>query len=210
MSAKHSIDESRLTIIGERHNGKGWVYKCRCTCGSVREYLRGNIVGGLSLSCGCLQRQRTSEANKKRFTHGHTRAGNLSAAYRCWSAIRRRCGYKKGEHYARYGGRGIRVCERWMKFENFFADMGEPPPGMTIERKNNDGPYSKGNCRWATAKEQARNRSNNRMVTFRGVAKCLSEWAAEMGLRVDTVWGRLARGWSVEKALTTPARKMRK
>ena len=106
--------------------------------------------------------------------------------------------------YHRYGGRGIRVCERWLKYENFKADMGEPPEGMTLERIDNNGPYSPENCRWATRTEQNNNTRSNRMLTFRGKTQTIMQWAREIGVSFQVLWYRIARGWSVDRALTTP------
>ena len=111
-----------------------------------------------------------------------------------------------GEQYARYGGRGIKVCKRWDKFENFLADMGNPPKGMTLDRIDNDGDYKKSNCRWATAVEQQSNKSTNRRITLKGKTQTLSQWCRELGLPKGVVSNRIHRGWSEEKALITPVR----
>lgn len=214
MSAKHSTIPAgsrfgRLEVIGPETRRKGGIcMPCRCDCGAVREFLAANLRHGRSRSCGCLQRERTSAANTVRTTtHGHTKGGRPSKAYMLWSRMRRRCDYEKGDNYANYGGRGIKVCDRWSGengFANFFADMGEPPAGMSLDRIDPNGDYSKENCRWTTPKGQARNRRNNRLITFRDETKCLAEWAETYGHHTRTVWCRLSNGWSVEKALTTP------
>lgn len=117
-----------------------------------------------------------------------------------------RCYDSNAANYDRYGGRGIKVCERWHKFENFYADMGDKPKGLSIDRyPNNDGDYEPPNCRWATDSEQNRNRSNNRMLEMDGRAQLLVDWSMETGLSVQVIRARLQRGWSIKDALTLKA-----
>lgn len=121
--------------------------------------------------------------------------------------MRQRCENPKDEHYPDYGGRGIRVCERWQTYENFLEDMGAKPERMTLDRVRVEGHYEPGNCRWATVTEQNRNKRTNRMVTFRGETKCVAEWASAFGVSRNIILYRLDTGWSVEDALTTPKRR---
>jgi hypothetical protein len=112
-----------------------------------------------------------------------------------------RCRDKCYRSFHRYGGRGIRVCRRWSKFENFLTDMGEPPKGHSLERKNNDGHYEPHNCRWATSPEQSRNRTGVQMITYQGRTMCLKDWASELGINYATLRFRVTRrGWPVEVA----------
>jgi hypothetical protein len=116
--------------------------------------------------------------------------------------MKQRCNYQKHEQFSLYGGRGIKVCKRWNdSFENFFADMGEKPPGATIERIDNDGDYTPKNCRWASDAEQARNRRSTIIVERNGVAKCVKDWCDELGLNADRVYGRIRRGEAPLEAL---------
>jgi hypothetical protein len=125
--------------------------------------------------------------------------------HKVWRNIFWRCTSPAYRWYHRYGGRGIKICERWLKFENFLADMGpRPGPGYTIERKDNDKDYTPGNCCWATQKEQQRNRGNNRRLTLGDRTQVLAAWAEEVGLLPATLLRRLEKGWSVERALMTP------
>jgi hypothetical protein len=118
-----------------------------------------------------------------------------------------RCYNPKDINYLRYGGRGITVCDRWRdSFTNFLADMGECPKRLTLDRIDNDGNYEAGNCRWATPKQQQRNKRYNLVLTHNGRTQCLKAWAEETGLNYNTLHGRLRNGWSVSEALTTPAR----
>lgn len=119
-----------------------------------------------------------------------------------------RCTKPSNCNWKRYGARGITVCERWMKYENFLADMGERPSVKhSIERIDNSGHYEPGNCRWATAKEQANNRRDTVRLTYKGETKCLTTWAAELGYSQGCLKYRLKNGWTVEKTLSTPVRK---
>lgn len=122
--------------------------------------------------------------------------------YACWDAMKRRCYSPNNKEYFRYGARGISVCERWMKFEHFVEDMGERPKGLTLERKNNDGNYEPGNCRWATRAEQSRNTRHTVLLTFKGKTMCMADWAKEFGMLPNTLGGRIRSGWPVERALT--------
>jgi len=126
--------------------------------------------------------------------------------YSSWSSMRRRCDNKNAPHYHRYGGRGITYQENWNKFENFFADMGiMPEPGLTLERIDNDGNYTKENCRWATRKEQTRNRGGKnatRLYTFDGKTMCVADWAQEIGISRQALLKRLNKGWPLEIALS--------
>lgn len=126
--------------------------------------------------------------------------------------MKKRCYNKKFKFYYNYGGRGIKVCDRWNEsFENFLADMGPCPKDMTLERKENDGNYCPENCKWASRKEQCRNMRTNRMITFRGETLCSAEWAERLDIKRATIEARLdVYGYSVERALTEPLQKDRK
>jgi hypothetical protein len=130
------------------------LWECRCDCGAERVVRGGDLRSGHSTSCGCRSRELFVERNTK---HGHARRGNLTQAYHCWVSMHQRCDNPRNRNYANYGGRGITVCERWKTFVNFLADMGEPPPGMSLDRVDNNGNYEKSNCRWTTRIQQNRN-----------------------------------------------------
>ena len=121
--------------------------------------------------------------------------------------MRSRCENPKDKDFPQYGGRGIFVCERWQSFENFHSDMGDRPPGLTIERINNDGPYAPDNCRWATQAEQAQNKRTARFLTYEGRTMRLREWALATDIPLQTIASRLRSGWSPEDALATTRRR---
>jgi hypothetical protein len=102
------------------------------------------------------------------------------------------------------------VCERWQAFENFYADMGDVPPGKTLERKDVNGHYEPSNCVWATPIEQGNNTRSNRILAHAGKTQTIATWARETGIKAGRIWLRIAAGWPVEKALTTPVRKMKR
>lgn len=126
--------------------------------------------------------------------------------YRAWQNMRTRTNNPRFKDWMLYGGRGIKCCQRWGSFENFFADLGpKPTPAHSLDRIDSDGHYEPGNCRWATPKQQARNwKSRNRLLTFHGETLPLSAWAERLGCRRELIRDRLAMGWTVERALSTP------
>lgn len=187
-------------VLSRAQNGDrgGTRWLCRCDCGTERVVPGVTLRGDRTHSCGCLK----SEQNVARSTkHGHSNTRETSSTYYSWAAMLQRCGNKKHKDYPRYGGRGIRVCERWLKFVNFLADMGEKPVGHTIERKDNDGDYEPGNCRWATSVAQANNKSNNRVLQYDGERRTLSQWARKLRISPSSLADRLKQG-SLSDALS--------
>lgn len=190
----------RLLVLSEsserRNRESCWI--CLCECGNEFVTSGCSLRNGGTKSCGCLRSEHSRTVNIR---HGkkHTRV------YRIWTGMWNRCRNPNAKDFARYGGSGITVCKRWQTFENFLSDMGEPCSGLTIERKENSKGYCKSNCVWATRTEQARNRKNNVILTFNGESLCISEWAERLGVNKCLISKRLARGWSIERTLGTPA-----
>ncbi len=183
------------------------LWLCICDCGKTIVVRGNNLTSSNTKSCGCFQKDRTVEINT---THGHGKKGQRPKIYKSWHKMIQRCINPNHKAYHNYGGRGITVCKRWRKFENFLEDMGEHPgKEYSIDRIDNNGNYCKSNCRWVTRKEQNRNKRNNHLITYNGKTQCISAWAEELGIGASVLWYRL-KHWSVKKALTTPVRKRRK
>lgn len=149
----------------------------------------------------------TASPNFTTLRHGHARDGAMSPTYKSWQSMIGRCCRPHVHGYKNYGGRGIRVCERWMTFDHFLADMGErPSTEHTLDRKDVNGHYEPGNVRWAHKSEQANNRRVTIRLTFRGETLPIAEWCRRLGLNRRVVSQRIASGWSHEAALATPVR----
>lgn len=176
----------RLTVLHETQRTPRTKWLCRCSCGAMHETLSASLVHGRTTSCGCFRREVTTFRNT---THG--RYG--SPTYVSWNAMWQRCTNPAREAYQYYGARGIRVCRRWESFENFRTDLGERPPGLTLERRDSNKGYNKDNCYWATSAEQAMSRRSVRYMTHRGTTKCLRDWAKHLGFSVSGLTRRLSR-----------------
>ncbi len=196
----------RLTVLrlcGKDKHGKP-MWLCRCVCGNETSVRASPLRRGKSRSCGCLARDETVARSR---THGMTG----TPEYDTWRRMKQRCYDETIEGYPHYGGRGIRVCDRWVdSFENFLADMGtRPGPGFTIEREDVNGHYEPTNCVWATVTEQNRNKRTNVHITAYGKTQLAADWSRETGLSHTTISDRLNRGWDPERAVT-PIRRQEK
>jgi hypothetical protein len=194
----------RLVVIRELASVKSpngtvnRMVECRCDCGTVGNFRLPSLRNGKTKSCGCL----AIEVRRDRATvHG----GTGTAEHKVWLGMKRRCADLSDENY---GGRGIRVCQRWLEYAAFLEDMGQrPSPKHSIDRyPNQNGNYEPGNCRWATAKEQGRNTRANVIVEHDGESLCIAEWAERFGISPVMLGGRLEAGWEFSAAVSTPAR----
>ena len=192
-----------LTVLA-RCPGKGTVrWSCRCVCSGLVSVRSGHLTDGTTLSCGCMRNSLISARNTR---HGEASSGQRPASleYVTWRAIIARCEEATSISYRYYGARGISVCVRWRaSFSAFLADVGRrPSPRHSLDRfPNRDGNYEPGNVRWATQKQQQRNKSSNHRVLFRGEELCLSELAERCGVLQGTIAQRLRLGWTIEEAV---------
>lgn len=177
----------------------GWrdFWLCRCDCGKESTVMTFSLVNGSSKSCGCFGK----EVRRTACTiHG----GIHKIEYGNWRGMLDRCYNKNKTGYQDYGGRGIAVCDRWRhSFQNFFADMGERPSKRhSIDRfPDKNGNYEPSNCRWATPKEQQNNTRRNRVLECDGVSHTISQWMQISGVKIDTISGRIKRGWSIKDSI---------
>lgn len=184
-----------LASAGGRMGGRKRKWLCRCECGKQAIVASDKLSSGHTKSCGCWKAKRIQETKT---THGL--AG--TPTYRSWTAMMTRCHTPGSPKYEKYGGRGIKVCERWKDFELFVGDIGlSPGRGYSLNRINNDGDYEPGNCHWATAIEQQNNKSNNRLVTANGVTHTVAEWSRITGINYNTLTKRLNSGVDPQRAL---------
>lgn len=191
----------RLVVICEvgRDTSGNILWKCQCDCGKEAVVSGDKLRSGNTSSCGCYLRE---YREKGRRTHGKTH----SRVYGIWQNMIQRCRNPKATKWAIYGGRGISVCERWRTFENFYEDMGDPPVGTSLDRIDSDGDYQKSNCRWATTDIQTRNKRDSRIIEFNGRKQNLVDWGIELEIDPNTLYTRLIRGWTIERAFTTPVK----
>lgn len=180
-----------LSLHKKAPNG-GATWDCRCVCG-VEYVLRGRDLkyGKPTLNCGCQTLRLKTAAGTK---HGDATKGKTRKEYWVWNTMKQRCLNPNDAAYKDYGGRGIEVCERWLSYPNFIADMGPCPEGFSLERKDVDGPYSPSNCKWGTKVEQARNKRNTVWVEYGGKTIQLRTLAEQFGLSRCVVYQKWKRG----------------
>ena len=196
--------EDRIDKKGKHHI----MWECRCACGNTKVVSRNDLTKkNGTKSCGCLRIEKTKERRTK---HGlrNTRL------YRIWANIKVRCYNPKKDNYSYYGKEGIAMCQEWLNnFENFYKWSIENgyQSNLTIDRINNQGNYEPSNCRWVTAKQQQNNKNNNHLIEYKGETHTLTEWSEMLNINCRTLHKRLVYlNWSIEKALNTPTRKIRK
>lgn len=186
------ISRAKDRIYGEKKY-KVVMWNCICDCGNKKEISGTSLRNTKTKSCGCLRIRLAAERKGKR---------TGMKEYGIWRTMINRCIDKNHNRYHRYGGRGIKVCDRWINFDNFILDMGiRPTEKHSIDRIDNNGNYEPSNCKWSSAKEQGENRCNNRVITFNGETKILQRWADEIGIN-QSMLSRQIILWGIEKALT--------
>lgn len=196
-------------LTGKATN-KGPIWQCRCICGALVERASSRLQEGTKSNCGC----KRPELSR---THGFSPGGKRTPEYISWRGMKRRCLLPNDPGYHHYGGRGIQICERLITFEGFLQTLGsKPEPTYHVDRRDNNKHYSCGQCeqctvngwemnvRWVTAKQNSRNKRDNRIVEYRGERKVLAVWVEELGLKRYRVTNRLRAGWSIEKTFETP------
>jgi len=164
--------------------------KAVCVCGRIKEYALTVLKQGKSKSCGCLHKEIVTK-------HGYAKNGKMSRTYMSWVAMTARCSNSNSKGYNHYGGRGIKVCHQWNKFENFLEDMGDRPEGMTLDRIDNNGNYEPSNCRWATMKEQANNKRTCRYFYYQKKKYTLTALAEKLNMVPNTLKYRLNHGYKL-------------
>ena len=171
--------------------------ECSCICGKTHIASLYDIKRGHTKSCGCLNAIMSSE---RLINHGYCKRGNRKPEFDSWSNMKKRCYYSKDIGYYRYGGRGIKVCDRWLNsFENFISDMGDRPSKYhSLGRIDNDKNYTPENCRWETDEQQRRNRSDNVWLEYKGIKMITEDWARELNYRSGYIRARLKKGQSFE------------
>ena len=182
---------------------KNILWRCKCDCGGAKDVIVGELNSRNTRSCGCLIAENRVPNST---THGYTG----TAIYGTWCRMKARCKTNVAQPNKHYAGMGIKVCEKWGKFEAFLADMGNQPDGCTIDRIDSTGDYTPENCRWADSYIQSNNRSNNRRIVHDGIDLTVAQWAVETGMRPGTIYARLYHGWSGSDAIMCPVQHTRK
>lgn len=201
----------RLLVLREAERpphlkGRSAYWECLCDCGNKTTVSGNSLSKGDTKSCGCWHKECATQQAANTKKHGLVN----SPEYKAYCGMKYRCYNKKASNWASYGGRGITVCDRWREsFEAFYEDMGaRPSPKHSLDRIDNNGPYSPDNCRWATNEQQSNNRRHPRphtdhpRYTYNGKTQTLSEWARELNIQRNILQHRIKRGWSIERAFS--------
>lgn len=179
-------------------------WKCLCDCGKITKVSTTSLRNGKTKSCGCYAKDQSKARTTGKVHHNYRHGMCNHPAYNCWSDARKRVLGLRKKDAKNYIDRGISMCDRWLNsFENFVADMGDRPPGTTLERMDNNLGYSPENCCWATRTQQARNRRNLVPIDVDGVSKIASIWSEETGVKACTITDRIKRGWPPKEAVFT-------
>jgi len=168
---------------------------CRCDCGNTHEAYAFQLLNGKSDNCGCLTGAKSSVSHA---IHGMSG----SPLHRTWSGMRQRCLNPNNDRWDSYGGRGIKICDRWLSFENFYADMGDRPADTSLDRIDNDKGYFPANCKWSSRQQQQNNMRSNVIISYNGEARTLANWASHLNLDEGMLRARYVRGWGVDRLFT--------
>lgn len=185
-----------------------WLCECQCEQ-KTKVVVSGNhLKRGIIKSCGCLRKECTSQRGKNNIKHGQ----EGTRIYKLWATMKKRCVNPNDVAYKNYGGRGIKICDEWLDFSNFYewAMNNGYEDTLTIERKDVNGNYCPENCKWATMKEQSNNKRNNHYLEYNGEIKTISQWADKLGISKSTISSRIELGWSTEDILTKPVKQYKR
>lgn len=186
-----------MSEVKERNKNGHILYNVKCECGKEKQVLGSSLRTGGSRSC--------NKCSILTGSHGMWK----SREFNIWQSMKDRCYNQNNIRYKNYGGRGVVVCDRWVNsFKNFYCDMGDSN-GLSIDRIDVYGNYEPSNCRWANAKTQSRNRTNNAKFTYLNETLCVSEWCEKINMPTSTFLNRINRGWSIDKTIETPIRKLK-
>lgn len=200
---------SRLTVIRWSHRiaknstNVTHFWMCQCSCGSpAKPVATSALRTGRTVSCGCNKREKATR-------HGFCTNDAVKAAgpspHKAWAGMKGRCLNPKAKGYKNYGGRGIKICEKWIEFEGFYEDMGPTyEKGLKLDRRDNNGDYTKENCQWVTHKQNCNNTRGNRTVEWRGLTRTIAEWSDATGLEWQTIAGRIEAEWPLDDVFTKP------
>ena len=197
----------RLTVL-ERDGNKGHepTWKCVCECGNFTTVIGAELRKGNTTSCGCYAKEVTSKRMKGKAPHNKRHNMTKTRIYKTWSAMKRRCHNPHDTSYYRYGGKGIEICDEWNNFDNFYAwaISNGYSDNLTIDRIDNQKGYQPDNCRWATQKVQANNKTNNHKVCYKDKYYTIAQLSDMFNIPYKKLWKRIKLNWDIEKAVSTP------
>ncbi len=193
----------RLVAMSYERRGGLTMWNVQCDCGKLSVVCSRSLRTGATRSCGCLNKEFARSRNRSN-GYGHPHKG--LRIHKVWQTMHYRCKSPDNNSYDRYGGRGIKVCDRWNDYDSFLIDMGDPGKGFEIDRIDNSNGYCPENCRWVTRTQNNRNRTNSKSFEFQGVITSLKEISQRTGIPYSSLWARIKAGWNLNTAFSTPAR----
>lgn len=191
--------------VGKNKQGR-MLWKCKCDCGNTIVTTITHLTTKQTLSCGCLRKEKVTRLNTK---HGKTN----TRLYKIWDSMKQRCYNHNAKNYKNYGGRGIKIYNKWLNdFESFYNWSMENgyKDTLSIDRIDGNKDYEPSNCKWSTRKEQNNNRRNNKLITYKGKTKTIAEWSNELGISYDVIKYRINKKWSIEDIFTIPVKRRKK